>query len=99
MAIDESIIGSWITEEEEMKGLTPSPTPVDVTFILARENPAVMEDFQAAILAHENGAVAPYHLWSFFFCEGFLRHFDQVRGRPGTWHRGNANIDRRHPWN
>ena len=99
LANDEPGIGSWITEEEEMQGLTPSPTSVDVTFILAREDPAVMDDFRAAAIAHKNRAVTPYQSWAFFFREGFLGRFDQVRGQPGTWHRGNANVYRRHSWN
>ena len=58
-----------------------------------------MEEFQAAALDHDKGAPAPYHLWAFFFREGFLSRFDRRRGRAGSWHRGNANVYRRHPWN
>ena len=48
MPNDEPGIESWIPEEEEMEGLTPSPTPIDVTFILAREDPAIMNSVRTA---------------------------------------------------
>ena len=47
--------------------LIPSPNPVDVTFILSREDSAVMEEFRAADLEYDGEAPAPYHLWAFFF--------------------------------
>ena len=82
-----------------MLGLIPIPSPMNVTFILSREDPAVVAEFWEASLGHDAGAPAPYHLWEFFFREGFLSRVDRMKGRAGSWHVGNDNVYRRHPWN
>ena len=92
-------IGCWLTEEDDARDHTPHPDPVNVTFILEQEDPLLIPKFLTAALQQEKEAPAPYHLWSFFFREGFLGRFDRARGREGRWIRDNENVYRRHPCN
>ena len=82
-----------------MREHTPYPDPVDVTFIIEREDPLLIPELLSAAQQQDKDSPAPYHLWSFFFREGFLSRFDRVRGKEGLWSRNNDNIYRRHPWN
>ena len=82
-----------------MRDHTPHPDPVDVTFILEQEDPLLIPQFLLAARQQDKESPDPYHLWSFFFREGFLSRFDRVRGREGRWSRDNENVYRRHPWN
>ena len=97
--LDNSGIGCWLTEEDDVREHTPYPNPVDVTFILEQEDPLLIPEFLAAAHQQEKDAPAPYHIWLFFFWEGFLSRFDQVRGTEIRWSRDDKNVYPRHPWN
>ena len=72
-------IGRWITNEDEIRehALFAPRLPMDVSFVLRKEVNIVLpvvvkDDYQKA-----DDAAAPTHLWSFFFREAFLDHFQK----------------------
>ena len=100
-ADDHPPVGRWITKETEIEECRPwiGRVPVDGTFILEGKESASLPAVTKDDHHKADNALAPTHLWSFFFKESFLSHFLFFCRQPGPWKQGGENVYRRHPLN